>query len=110
MRRAIRSGQLDVTVIMRDNYLCAHGLISEMVSGRLAPGTILNPARRIFSGARVHVGEIESVDLDARRVTTTRDLDGARFELEYDHALLAVGTVDNLEVYPGLAEHAFKLK
>ncbi len=110
MRRAIRSGELDVTVVLRDNYLCAHGLIPEMVTGRIAPGTILNPARRIFSGARVHVAEIESLDLDARRVTTTRDLDGARFELEYDHALLAVGTVDNLEVYPGLAEHAFKLK
>lgn len=110
MRRAIRSGKLDVTVVLRDNYLCMHGLIPEMVTGRIAPGTILNPARRIFSGARVHVAEIESIDLEARRVTTTRDLDGARFELEYDHALLGLGTVDNLEVYPGLAEHAFRLK
>jgi NADH:ubiquinone reductase (H+-translocating) len=110
MGRAIAAGRLDVTVVTRDNFLCAHGLIPEMVTGRLVPGTILNPARRIFGRARVHVGEIERIDLDARRVHTTRHLDGARFELEYDQALLAFGTAENLDAYPGLAEHAFKLK
>src|SRR5438128_1379746 len=97
MRRQIRSGELDVTVVLRDNYLCAHGQLPEMVTGRLSPGTILNPARRIFSGARVHVAEITKIDLDARRVTTTRHLDGARFELEYDQLLIAIGTVENLD-------------
>jgi NADH:ubiquinone reductase (H+-translocating) len=110
MRRAIRSRKLDVTVVLRDNYLSVHGQIPTMVTGGVAPGTILNPARRIFSGAQVHVGEIVSVDLDAHRVTTTRHLDGARFELEYDQLLLTLGTTENLEAYPGLAEHAFKLK
>jgi NADH dehydrogenase len=110
MSRAIAAGHLDVTVVTRDNSLCVHGLIPEMVTGRLVPGTILNPARRIFGRARVHVGEIERIDLDARRVHTTRHLDGARFELDYDEALLAVGTAENLDAYPGLAEHAFKLK
>ena len=106
----IAAGDLEVTVVTRDNFLCAHGLISEMVTGRLMPGTILNPARRIFGRAHVHVGEIERIDLGERRVHTTRHIDGARFELEYDEALLALGTSENLDAYPGLAEHAYKLK
>jgi NADH dehydrogenase len=110
MGSGIAAGRLDVTVVTRDNFLCAHALIPEMVTGRLTPGTILNPARRIFGRARVHVGEIERIDLDGQRVHTTRHLDGARFELEYDDAVLAFGTSENLDAYPGLAEHAFKLK
>jgi NADH dehydrogenase len=110
MGRGIAAGDLDVTVVTRDNFLCAHGLIPEMVTGRLVPGTILNPARRIFGKARVHVGEIERIDLDGRRVHTTRHFDGARFELEYDEALLALGASENLDAYPGLREHAYKLK
>ena len=36
-----------------------------------------NPARRIFAPARVHIAEIESIDLDARLVVTSRHLTGA---------------------------------
>ena len=110
MKREIASGSLDVTVVSRENSLCVHGLIPEMITGRVSPGTILNPARRIFSGAKVHVGEVVAMDLEAKRVTTMRQLDGARFELQYDHAVIALGTAENLELYPGLAEHSFKLK
>ncbi len=58
----------------------------------------------------MHVAEIESIDLEAGRVVTSRHLDGARFELEYDHAVLALGSAENTGAYPGLAEHAFQLK
>lgn len=110
LKKAMKTGAIDVTVVARENFLCAHGLINEMVTGRIEPGNILSPARRIFRPAAVHVAEIESIDLDAKRVVTSRDLDGARFELEFDQAVFALGTTENLEAYPGLAEHAFKLK
>jgi NADH dehydrogenase len=74
------------------------------------PGQILSPVRRIFAPAHIHVGEIEAIDLAARRVLVSRQLDGRTQELEFDHVVLALGSVDNLEAYPGLAEHAFKLK
>ena len=110
LRRAIERGEVDVTVVSRDNFHVFHGFVGEMVTGRVAPGNILSPVRRIFPPATVHVAEIESIDLDRRLVTTSRHLDGARFELPYDELVLALGTVQNTEAYPGLAEHAFKLK
>jgi len=110
LRGAMRSGAAEVTVVARENFLYAHGFAGEMVTGRIAPGTILNPARRIFAPARIHIAEIESIDLDARRVVTSRHLDGARYQLEYDRLVLALGSAENLGAYPGLAEHAFKLK
>lgn len=110
LRRTIGAGALDATVVSRENFLAIHGLIGEMITGRITPGSILNPARRIFRPAKVHIAEIESVDLNAQTVVTSRALDGARFTLEYDHLVLALGSAENLEAYPGLAEHAFKLK
>ena len=110
LRRPIERGQLTATVVDRENFFTFHGLIGEMVTGRILPSNILNPARRVFAPAQVHVGEIESIDIDARKVVTSRRLDGARFELGYDQAVICIGSGENLEAYPGLAEHAFRLK
>ena len=110
LRRAIERGRVDATVVSRENFHVFHGFVGEMVTGRVAPGNILSPVRRIFPPSTVHVAEIEAIDLDAKVVTTSRHLDGARFELPYDELVLALGTMQNTEAYPGLAEHAFKLK
>ena len=110
LRRSVARGELDVTVVSRDNFHTFHGFVGEMITGRIGPSSMLSPVRRIFAPAKVHVAEIESIDLEARKVVTSRHLDGARFELDYDHLVLCLGSSENLDAYPGLAEHAFKLK
>ena len=109
LRRHIRRDEVTVTVVDRDNFFTFHGLIGEMVSGRVLPSNILNPARRVFAPAQVHVAEIETVDLDEKRVVTLRR-NGVRSELRYDVAVVSLGNGENLEAYPGLAEHAYRLK
>jgi NADH dehydrogenase len=81
-----------------------------MLTGRVSPSHILSPARRIFPPAKVHVAEIQKIDLKRQTVTTSRNLDGNRFELDYDHLVICLGSIDRFEAYPGLAEHAFRLK
>lgn len=110
LQRSIERGDVDVTVVSRENYHAFHGFIGEMITGRIGPSSMLSPVRRIFAPARVHVGEIEKVDLSARKVVTSRHLDGLRYELDYDQLVLALGSAEHLELYPGLAEHAFRLK
>ena len=68
LRRHICHGEVTLTVVDRDNFFTFHGLIGEMVSGRVLPSNILNPARRVFAPAQVHVAEIETVDLGEKRV------------------------------------------
>ena len=109
-RRAIGAGKLRVTIVNRENFHVYHGFVGEMVTGRVSPSHILSPARRLFLPAQVHVAEIQRVDLARRTVTTARSLDGARSTLDYDQLVICLGTVDRTEVYPGLAEHAFRLK
>jgi NADH dehydrogenase len=110
LRPAINAGKLEATVVTRENFQCFHGFVAEMVTGRVLPSNILSPVRRIFPPARVHVAEIERIDLRNRAVVTSRSIDGARFELGYDQLLISLGSTDRTESYPGLAEHAFRLK
>lgn len=110
LRKAIERGEVDVTVVSRENYRVWHGYVSEMITGRIAAGQILSPARRIFQPARVHVAEIEAIDLAQQKVVTSRHLDGRHYELDYDHLILALGSAEHLDAYPGLAEHGFRLK
>jgi NADH:ubiquinone reductase (H+-translocating) len=110
LRRAIKRGQVDCTVVSRENFHAFHGFIGEMLTGRVSASHILSPARRIFAPAKLHVAEIEKVDLDQKSVITSRRLDGRRFELSYDHLVISMGIRDRTDVYPGLEEHAFRLK
>ena len=107
---AINAGRLDATVVSRENFHVFHGFVGEMLTGRVSPSHILSPARRIFPPAKVHVAEIQKIDLKRQTVTTSRNLDGNRFELDYDHLVVCLGSIDRFEAYPGLAEHAFRLK
>ena len=110
LRGAIRRGLVDVTVISRDNFHTYHGFVAEMLVGRIQPGQIMSPARRIFAPAHFHNAEIERVDTGAKTVTTSRILDGREQVLPYDHLVLGLGSTDDLARYPGLAEHAHRLR
>lgn len=109
-RREIKAEKLQMTVVNRENFHVFHGFVGEMVTGRVSPSHILSPARRLFLPAQVHVAEVQRVDLANRTVVTARSLDGARSTLEYDQLVVCLGSMDRADAYPGLAEHAFRLK
>lgn len=110
MRPALWSGKADLTVVSRDNFHTVHGLIAEVLTGKIQPQQIIAPARRVFRPARFHNAEVEAIDTKNRTITTTRALDGRPYTVEYDHLVLGVGAIDDLSRYPGIAEHTMKLK
>lgn len=110
LRRAIKRGDVELTVVSRENYHTFHGLIPEMLVGRIQPQQLVTPARWVFKPARFHNAEIESIDPERRVVVTSRAIDGREYVLEYDHAVLGIGSIDDLSRFPGLAEHSLRLK
>lgn len=110
LRGAIADRRIDVTVVTDSTHHTFHGFVGEMVTGRVSPGNILSPVRRLFAPARVHVGRIQKLDLASKRAIVARDIDGHRTEITWDHVVLALGTIDRTDAYPGLEEHAFKLR
>ena len=110
MQSAIKKKQVEVTVVSKDNFHTFHGFIGEMLVGRVQPSQIVSAARRIFPNTRFYNADIESIDVKSQTVTTSRKLDGRQYVLEYDQLFVAIGSVDDLSRYPGIAEHALKLK
>ena len=110
LKKAINRGDVELTIVSRDNFHTFHGFIAEMLTGKVSPTNITSPSRRLFPPARFHNAEIKSVDVDQRTVTTSRLLDGKEKVLEYDHLVVALGSIDDLSRYPGIAQHAFQLK
>jgi NADH dehydrogenase len=108
--KAIKQGEVEVTLISRENYQLFHGFIAEMVTGRIAPGHILSPLRRIYKSVKVHVGEIESINFRSQLVTTSSFRDGRQYQIPYDHLVISEESVDDFASYPGVAKHAIKLK
>lgn len=110
MRKAVRRGDIDLTVVSRDNFHTFHGFIPEMLTGRIQPSQIMSPARRVFRPARYHHAQVERIDLDRREVTTSRLLDGRETTLGYDHLVLGLGSRDDFGRYAGSQEHALRLR
>ncbi|MGA4669153.1 NAD(P)/FAD-dependent oxidoreductase [Propionibacteriaceae bacterium Y1923] len=109
LRRAIRRGEVEVTVVSRENYQVWHGFIGEMLTSRISPHTILNSTRRMVRPARLLVAEITGVDLEAHTVDIEDD-HGRRRSLPYDQLVIGIGTADRHETFAGLPEHAFMMK
>ncbi len=110
LRSRLRAGRVRLTVVSNENFHCFHGLVPEMLTGTLQPTDMLSPARRLFAPGDFINAEVESIDLDRHRVTVARQLDGRPLELAYDHLVLALGATEHLGRFPGLAEHALRLK
>ncbi|MGA4506473.1 FAD-dependent oxidoreductase [Propionibacteriaceae bacterium G1746] len=109
LARAIRRGQVEVTVVSRENYQVWHGFIGEMLTSRISAHTILNSARRMVAPARLVVAEVTGIDLAARTVTLEDDRGDQRI-LRYDQLVIGIGTADRQDAFDGLTEHAFMMK
>jgi NADH dehydrogenase len=77
-----------ITVIDRANYHLFQPLLYQVATAALSPADIAAPVRSILSKCRnveVILAEVESVDVNARRVKTNET------ELSYDYLILATG-------------------
>ena len=78
------------------------GASRRATSSRRCGGCSLRPACR---SARSR-----SIDLEGKRAVVARHLDGHRTEVTWDHVVLSLGVADRTDAYPGLVEHAFRLR
>ena len=110
LRRAVRRGEIELTVVDKHNYHTFHGLVPEMLVGKIQAGQIISPSRRLFAPGRFICAEIEAIDIAKKEVRLCRSLDGRPMSLAYDQLVLNIGSVDDLTRYRGVGEHTLRLK
>src|SRR3954463_7294130 len=110
LSRAVARGEVQLTIISRENYQTTHGLIAEMITSKVQPQQILTSVRRLVPEGSLCHAEGERIDVAERVVHRRRELDGHRYSHGFDHLVVGVGSVDDLSRYPGIAQPAFALK
>jgi NADH dehydrogenase len=103
-------GDFEVVLVSKDNYFVFQPLLPEVISGTIGLFDLVSPLRRLLPGTEIHVREIESIDLEKRTVTTAPGFLPHSHVLEYDHLVLALGTVTDFRGLRGLPEHALPFK
>jgi NADH dehydrogenase len=109
--QALRHAAVDVMVIDRTNHHLFQPLLYQMATGILAEGDIAPPIRDILrrqDNAHVMLGEVEMIDLNARRLTVNAA--GVPTEVPYDSLILAPGSRQSYFGHPEYAQHAPGMK
>ncbi|MCW2948817.1 MAG: FAD-dependent pyridine nucleotide-disulfide oxidoreductase [Actinoallomurus sp.] len=115
MRRQLRSGELEITVVDPHSYMTYQPFLPEAAAGNLEPRHVVVPLRRILPQANMLNGRVVRLD-HARRQAAVRIL-GSGEEgpeeirtLSYDVLVFCPGSVSRTLPIPGLAEHGIGFK
>lgn len=95
----------EIVLVSGTDYFLYLPLLPEVATGVLDPRRVSVPLAAALPKASVVLGEVDAVDLDARRIEWS-DPEGDRGAVGYDRLVLAVGSVNKLLPIPGVAEHA----
>lgn len=109
-RELLRSSKApEVVLFALDNHMVFQPLLPDVAGSSLNPRAVAPPLRALLPGARIRCERIERIDLRERRVQWQAD-DGTPRTLDYDHLVLACGSVVNMGMLPGLASHSLPMK
>jgi NADH dehydrogenase len=106
----VKSHEIDVTIVNKNNYFLFTPLLHEVATGSLGPQSVTEPLREIFSGAHIHIisGEVENIFVPQKKIyikTPTKEV-----ELEYDYLIISAGAETNYYGIRGASENALPLK
>jgi NADH dehydrogenase len=99
---------VEITLVSRDNFFILTPLLFEACSGTLELRHCAQPIRPALRRSRFVEATVEDVDVE-RSVVHAVAAEGARYELPYDHLVVALGATTNLALIPGSAT-AFTFK
>jgi NADH dehydrogenase len=109
--KALRRADVDVTMIAKTTHHLFQPLLYQVATGILSEGEIAPPTREVLSSqknARVLLGEVTAIDLEARTVTS--QVLGRRTVTPYDSLIVAAGAAQSYFGNDHFAEFAPGMK
>jgi NADH dehydrogenase len=106
---ALSDDRAEVVLFDRQNHLVFSPLLAEVVGSSINSLDVVVPLRQLLPGVFCRTEEVHGIDL-AKNEIQYRAEDFQSGRMRYDHLVLACGCVTNLNVVPGMADHAYPLK
>ena len=105
-----RDPDIEVTLVNQDNFFLFTPMLHEVAACDLDITHIVSPIRKLLRHVQFFEGSVESIDLEMRRITVSHGSDTHTHDMEYDHLVIALGSVTNFHNSPGLLENALTMK
>ncbi len=102
--------RVEVHLVNRENYLVFQPMLPEVISGSVGIADTTTPIRRFIPRARLHMRDIEGVNLEEQHVVCSPGFRPRPLILPFDHLVIALGNVTDFRGMTGLAEHAMPFK
>ena len=109
LRQRIGS-EVIIELINDANYFVFQPLLPEVAAGIIGASDAVAPLRAMLPGVRCRMAHAFGVDFSARQVNVVQGKGRVPIQVSYDHLVIAVGQVTNLEMLPGFAEHSFTMR
>ncbi len=106
---ALSPERAEVVLFDRQNHLVFSPLLAEVVGSSINSLDVVVPLRQLLPGVFCRTEEVRGVDPEKNEIEYEAE-DGQCARMSYQHLVLACGSVTNLNVVPGMADHAYPLK
>jgi NADH dehydrogenase len=101
---------VEVTLVNRDNFFLFTPMLHEVAASDLDPTDIVNPIRKLLGRTHFFVGNVQAIDLSAKKVIVSHGEGQHSHVLPYDQLVIALGSVSNFLNLPGVEECALTMK
>jgi NADH dehydrogenase len=105
-----REGAVEICLVSRDNFFLFTPMLHEIAASDLEITNIVNPLRKLLHKVEVLVGDVNQIDLPNKRVLISRGYRNRSQQVEYDHLVIALGSITNFHDLPGFPELALAMK
>ena len=106
----LRDPRFEVTVVNRENFFLFTPMLHEIAASDLDLTNIVNPVRKMIRRVNFFCGDVDKIDTESKQVVVSHGFDRHSHTLEYDHLVLALGSVTNFFNLSGVAERAVTMK
>lgn len=105
------SGEFEVTLLDRNNYMLFYPLLVEAGVGAVEPRHVVVPLRKFLPRGDFRMAEVQRVDLERKQIEYhVIGCDDPEL-IHFDHLVFALGSVTKIpSTIPGLREYGFELK
>src|SRR4051794_11751061 len=109
LERLLPRHSAQVTLVADANFLLYTPLLPGAASGTLEPRHVVVPLREELDCTDIRLGRVTGAEPHAHRLDYDTP-DGRKASVEYDHLIVALGSVSRVLPVPGLAEHGIGFK
>lgn len=109
LSRRLRRRPVEITLIDAQNNFTFTPLLIEAATSALEPRHVTVPLRGFLKRCSFVMAQVQSIDLQ-KQIVTVQPSFGDALPFEFDHLVLALGSITHMPAITGLNEHGYGLK